>query len=774
MTQADAASSCFSQLSKGFIVPNFPAAPFRLSQLPLLVGLAASGVSVVHAQAGAGALQIAAGPALKEVVVSGSRNEQPSEDLPVSIDVLDAQKLEANQVRDIRDAARELPNVSVQRSPTRFNLAQSPTGRAGNAGFNVRGLDGNRVLLLIDGLRTPRAYNFNAASFGRDYFDVGLVKRVEVLKGSASALYGSDGLAGLVNFITKDPEDFLEAGATFGGQASARYGSDNDGLTLGLTLAGRASDRVDYLIGITGTRASELDNQGSNDALNVNRTTPNPQKDSNRSLLGKLVWRPNADQKHSFTFEHVERKSDYDVITARSAPPLNANSALLVLANDDASRDRLTWDGRFKLDALFADRLQAQLSYQNADAREFTFEDRNGAADRTRDNNYSERTLQANVQFDKTLPIAGGWVQKITYGFDLTQAKLSNFLDGLVPPAGETFPLRRFPDTKESSVALYIQDEIASEYWSITPGVRIDRYKIGASQAGFSPPSTTPAASLSDSAVSPKLGALYKLTPQVGLYANYAAGFRAPNANQVNNFFESFTQFYRTLPNPNLRPERSRSFEVGSKGRLDNLSYDLALFTGRYKDFIEDGRVISGPAFGLGTAGNQTTLQSVNLSSVRISGFEFKGDFDWGRVGSGRLSSPFSYGQSKGRDTSNGRPLNSIDPEKLFVGLKYDTGAFDIRLGLTYRAAKDAQDIDSAALVVAPATQFAPPSSTVFDLSGQYRINKDLRLTAAVYNLTDRRVFYYSDVRGVASNSNIIDSFSQPGRHLVVSLVADF
>ncbi len=62
----------------------------------------------------------------------------------------------------------------------------------------------------------------------------------------------------------------------------------------------------------------------------------------------------------------------------------------------------------------------------------------------------------------------------------------------------------------------------------------------------------------------------------------------------------------------------------------------------------------------------------------------------------------------------------------------------------------------------------------MFDLSGQWRLRKDVRLTAAVRNLTDRKVFHYSDLRGVASNSNVLDAFSQPGRHVVLSLVTDF
>ncbi|MDR0259938.1 MAG: TonB-dependent receptor plug domain-containing protein, partial [Comamonas sp.] len=100
-----------------------------------------------------GAVQVAAAdaPLLKEMVVSGSRYEQDPDELPMSIDVINARQMEEQQIRDIRDIARDMPNVSVKRAPARFTLASSPTGRDQNAGFNIRGLDGNRVLMLVDG-----------------------------------------------------------------------------------------------------------------------------------------------------------------------------------------------------------------------------------------------------------------------------------------------------------------------------------------------------------------------------------------------------------------------------------------------------------------------------------------------------------------------------------------------------------------------------------------------------------------------------------------------
>ena len=114
-----------------------------MRRLPLLIGLISlSWASGLSAQT--------TSPNLKEVVISGSRNERISDDLPASIDIINARALEEGQIQDIRDAAKNLPNMSVRRAPSRFGPIQGNTGRDANAGFNIRGLDGNRVLMLAD------------------------------------------------------------------------------------------------------------------------------------------------------------------------------------------------------------------------------------------------------------------------------------------------------------------------------------------------------------------------------------------------------------------------------------------------------------------------------------------------------------------------------------------------------------------------------------------------------------------------------------------------
>lgn len=215
---------------------------------------------------------------LKEVVISGSRAEQALDELPFSAVAITATDIEKEQMNDIRGVAKNLPNVAVKRAPARFSITgkPNPVGADGNAGFSIRGQSGNRVILLVDGIRLPRSYINGSNAFGRDFVSMGLLKRIEVVYGPTSVLYGSDGLAGLVNYITLEPADYLvNADGTpksVGGKFWVGYSGDNDSKVAGATVAARASESAEWSLTGTSVRASGMSNMGTNNAANVDRT----------------------------------------------------------------------------------------------------------------------------------------------------------------------------------------------------------------------------------------------------------------------------------------------------------------------------------------------------------------------------------------------------------------------------------------------------------------------------------------------------------------------
>lgn len=712
--------------------------------------------------AGPALAQAGSASALREVVVSGARSERALDEVPAAIDVLTGDDLDPARVQNIRDLVQALPNVSVKRAPVRFGGVTGNVGRDGNAGFNIRGLEGNRVLLTIDGIRVPRELSsgvFGPAAFGRDYYDIGLISRVEILRGANSALYGSDGLAGMVAMFTTEPKDLLKSGQSLGGRASLSYDGQDNTRRVGVTLAGVASERLQWLGSVQIGRSEALDNQGSNVALNSNRTAPNPQKDEQVSAMGKLVFTPGGGQRHVFTAEHVDKGSEVEAYTGR-APVVSAPAHVGDLdGTSDMVRSRVSWDGRFPVTSSWADELRAMVGYQASESRETTHEFRPlqlaATQNRVRDVSYNERILQAVLQAEKLRPLGGAWSQKLVYGVDLSRSSLDNLVTGVNGPSYESYPLQRFPETIETTTALFVQSEYASERWSVIPALRYDRVALDARHSPLYP---LQPASLSNGALTPKLGVIWRGSEHWSLFGNLAAGFKSPSPLQLNNYFQNPLGNYETIPNPHLRPEKSRTLELGTRGRSGGLDWEAVAFTGRYKDFIEDLVTV------------QTTprlqFQSVNRQSVTLRGFELKGS---ARL-SARTTLRAAYGQTTGTDTARGLPLNSVNPAKLVLGVDHRLGDWSFGASLAHSAKKSASDID----ITGAANQFATPAWTTLDLRASWQVTRATRLSAAVHNLTDRKYWEWTNVRGIAANSPVLDSYTAPGRGLSVALVTDF
>lgn len=140
-----------------------------------------------HTQAQTAAAQDAA--QLPPVSVLATRTETRPDEAPATVTVITARQIEAELATDIKDLVRFEPGVSVVSQPQRFGAALGTTGRGGNEGFTIRGMGGDRVLMIVDGVRVPDGFTFGAQSVGRGgYADLDLMKSVEILRGPASAL----------------------------------------------------------------------------------------------------------------------------------------------------------------------------------------------------------------------------------------------------------------------------------------------------------------------------------------------------------------------------------------------------------------------------------------------------------------------------------------------------------------------------------------------------------------------------------------------------------
>lgn len=736
-----------------------------------LAALAAASTAALLASTAQAADNVSASADVTEVdkvTVTATRSEKPVSKAPATVSVISSDEMEDGLVKDIKDLVRDEPGVAVRTAPARFTAAGSSTGRDGNAGFNIRGLEGNRVLIVVDGVRVPDGFAFGAQSTGRgDYVDLDILKSVEIVRGPASALYGADGLAGSVSFITKDPSDILKPGKNIAGRARAAYASADKSWSESLVLAGR-SDRWEAMLAYTRRDGEGQKTAGSNDAANIDRTTANPEDNKSNALLGKLIYSPNDHNRFRLTVDHLDRDVDWTVLSAIAKPPLASTSVIGLTAFDRMKRDRVSLDHRFDGGQGLIEAAQTTLYWQRSKTRQFSAEDRNTAADRTRDATFDNRVFGAGVELHSRFE-TGAWKHDVVWGGDASITRQQGTRDGTVPPAGETFPGKAFPTTDFTLGGLYVQDEITAGPVTIYPAVRFDYYKL---DPKADPLFTTAASGQSDTHLSPKIGVVWDATELVTLFANLAAGFKAPSPSQVNTGFANLVSNYKSISNPELKPETSRTLEGGVRLHRDRWRVAVTGFTGEYDDFIEQVQVS-----GNFTAANPAVYQYVNLSGVKISGAEAKGSFDLGAGFTAKAS--VSYARGASRTNGVNTPLASIDPVKITGGVNYraPSGKFGGELSLIHSDRKSAgrAGVTCAGTGGSSANNcFMPPSFTVADLTGWWAVTDAVTVRAGVFNLTDEKYWWWSDMRGLADNSTVKDAYSQPGRNYAVSLALKF
>lgn len=732
-----------------------------MSRLKLAAFAAASTAALLATAAHATDANPADVVEVDKVTVTATRTEKSVIKVPATVTVISSDEIEDGLVKDIKDLVRDEPGVSVRSAPARFTAAGASTGRDGNAGFNIRGLEGNRVLIVVDGVRVPDGFAFGAQSTGRgDYVDLDILKSVEIVRGPASALYGADGLAGSVSFITKDPSDILKDGKSFAGRARVGYASADESWTESLLLAGK-SDRWEALAAYTRRDGKGQKTAGTNDSANTDRTTANPEDNASNSFLGKLIYSPNDKNRFRVTVDHMDRDVDWTVLSAIAKPPLASTSVLGLTAFDKVKRNRVSADHRFDGGEGLINAARTTLYWQNSKTRQFSAEDRNTAVDRTRDATFDNRVLGASVELHSVFD-AGAVKHEIVWGGDASITRQQGTRDGTVPPVGETFPAKAFPTTDFTLAGLYVQDEITAGAVTIYPAVRFDYYKLDPKS---DPLFTTTASGQSESHISPKLGLVWDASDAVTLFANAAVGFKAPAPIQINTGFANLISNYKSISNPDLKPETSKTIEGGVRFHQGGLRVAVTGFTGKYDDFIEQVQVS-----GNFTAATPAVYQYINLSGAKISGAEAKASYDFGNGFTARAAASYS----KGSSTTNGvkTALVSIDPVKLTGGVAYRApgGRFGGDLSVIHSDRKSA----SKAGVTCTGGCFIPPSFTVADATAWFAVTDAVTVRAGVFNLTDEKYWWWSDARGLADSSTVKDGYSQPGRNYSVSLALKF
>ncbi|WP_295361978.1 TonB-dependent receptor [Arenimonas sp.] len=705
---------------------------------------------------------------LDAVVVVGSRSAEPLRQVVGAVSRVDREAMDRRGVQGIEDLARLLPGMDVASDANRF----------GAQGFNLRGLEGNRVGVELDGVPLPDGFGVGQfALAGRDLVELGLVERLEVLRGPASTLHGSKALAGVVAYWTPDPaEAAWDEGERVMGQGRLGFGTRDDARWLsGRLLARGADERLAMLVALGRRQGHETENSADDPG-----SAANPADYRSDSALLRVGFDAGAAGRWSAIVERAEGRRETDVQSQLFGPGRFATTYAL-FGDDRYERTRASlgaqWDTVGPLGPV---RLLAwrQDSRTDQSSEQYRLPDRATPFESLRERRFlfeqESAGLELNAQWRGTLAGAEHWQ---VFGIDLARHDYVGFRDGLETNLasgassnvilGEILPLRDFPNTRVDEIGLFWQDEIRfGEGWALVPGLRWERYRLDARPDALwreDNPGLAPV-SLDSEQFTPKLGLRWN-RGALGLYAQYARGFRAPPFSDVNIGLNLPAFNYVALPNPDLQPERSQGLELGLRWDGEFLKGTLALYDNRYRDLIE-----SRANLGRNDDG-QLVFQSVNRDRARIRGVELEGRW-WLASLSERAEGWYLDGVaswSRGDDTSRDLPLNTVPPARasLAVGFEAADGRWGGELRLGGVRAVTRADQSAGAL-------FLPPGYSQWDLHAWASLGEHLRLNLSVFNLADHRAWDWSALRGLPATADDVDFYSRPGRGARLGLVFDF
>lgn len=570
-------------------------------------------------------------------IILGSGAAKVAIDTPQAVTALEQGDLDRAQADSIGDLLRGVPGVQATGASTR------PLGQA----FNIRGIGNaeqtaseSRIAVTVDG--APKFYeSYRMGSF---FGDIDLFKRVEVLRGPASAtLYGAGAIGGAVAFATKDPADFLGDGDGSALRVNGGYASNGAAGKAGVIWATRRGD-AEFLAALNASEGGDVQ-----DGAGV--TIPGTAHRSTSGLL-KGIWHLQGDQTLTFAAARTDTNLD-DASVAMTGDlaffgPTPGSAATLFGTNDVHAIDdtlSLAWQ---------SGGLTAQLSYAQTSVAKSDFSMAAGCAAGDSqvlcDSNLSYATTGLKLEHRSDLAF-GDWQGNVVLGAQLTaqDRKATSRLG----------PLAFHPEGQDQKLGLYAQGEFTlNDRLTLIPGLRVD--------FGSFTPSAVAAAngggSASQTAISPKLAALYKLTDSLSVFGSLAHTERMPTLDELYQYNPTSGRTPVRTASMGLKKERADTLELGlafQRDELlsadDSLQFKLTAFHNDVKDKIAV-RPSSQSAPGLSYYDN--------IAAAKIWGVELEAGYD-----TEHWFGQLAYAAIKSKDQATGKTLADTPAQNLSLTL---------------------------------------------------------------------------------------------------------
>lgn len=686
--------------------------------------------------------------ALQPMVVVSTRSPRPLADVAGVVTVIDGGRMRDDAVVDVEDLMRYEVGISAETAGTRF----------GFDGFNIRGIGGNRVAIEVDGVPMNDHFDIgNFASAGRGLVDTEFIRRVEILRGPASTLYGSDAIGGVTAFFTWQPRDLLaerESGLRLrGGYDSADHGRFTS------ILAATEQGHWGLLAGAVRRRGAEPDHAveagGVKDALDT----------AGEAFLARLEHSSPAGNRFGLIASHDDQQRDSSNQSLLGQGRFRDTT--LLRGDDEQTRSRLSLEYTFNTKAV--DQGALRVFHTRSDTDQFTLEERAARNQRIRRRFlYQQDALGIETEYFHSFDSHGA-SHRLGVGFEVSRTDVQERREGLqtdlddAHPSqsllGEVFPVRDFPNSEIFESGLWVQDEIRWQRLSLIPALRFEDYRLRprADRLFRDDNPATEVVDVDQSELTPRLGLLYHMDAGWSLFGQYARGFRAPPFGDANIGLDIPRFNIRAIPNPDLRSENSDTVEVGLRRLTPGQRLELVAFYSRYDDFIESRvRLGADPATGV------VLFQSRNLDRTSIRGLElrYQQRLPWYENIHLRLSGFHASGE----DETSGAELASLGPDEALAGLAWQHPDHRWRVELIGRA------VAAKRRLATMPQQFLPDGYEVFDLLSQWTPAPDLHISLGLFNLTDERYWRWQDVRGLDSDDPALPLLSRPGRYFNANL----
>jgi hemoglobin/transferrin/lactoferrin receptor protein len=694
---------------------------------------------------------------LDPIIVVASKAPRPMSEVAGQVSVVDASQIDRHLLQGLDDLFRYEPGLNTESSGTRFGVG----------GVNIRGIGGNRVAIEVDGV--PVRHSFATGSYsngGQALIETALLKRLEVLHGPASSLYGSDALGGVMAFTTWNPEDLLALGNSdrWYGLSAGFKSADESSLVSGTAAWAKGSHGLLF----SATRRDGHERDHNNPAAGPE----DPQNWDSEDYFLRYTFDTSRADRLRLTIEDFQRS---DITTINSVLGFSRfRSTTALSGNDNDASQRLLLDYEFSTDNW--DRGVVRAFRAETETRQLTFEERATARTPSRFERYFHYEtrldgLELNLFRNFSLGVSnhriGTGVEFLTTRTVEMRDGFQQFLsDGSITKTvlGETLPVRDFPNSSVDEWGVFIQDEISiGNDWELIPALRWDRYDLEpeADALYLEDYPDTEIVSVQEQEITPRLGVIHKLGNGWSIYGQYVRGFRAPPHEDANIGLDISVFKFRAIPNPDLNSETSDGYEIGLRQFTASRRFSLAVFDTDFDDFIDSRAVI-----GVDPASGYLLFQSRNINKARIRGIDIRLEQDmsgWGDAWSNwSLNSALYW--SQGDNLDNGQPLNSVSPPQATAGLSWyaDNDRWDAHLVGTFTRRQN--EIDHSA-----GQRFETPGYALFDLSAGYRHADWLELRAGIRNLADRQYWRWSDVSRLVPEDPMLQLLSQPGRSYNIS-----